>query len=120
MHRKERNKGVITVLISLLLVGVLSIGTLVIEAGRFQAAKTQLAEANISASTSMIAAYNPDLYGRYGLLAIDTERFTPERAVDYLNFNADQVVGYRGNRLSRLYVVDSVELMGLYNLTYTL
>ena len=118
MHRKERNKGVITVLISLLLVGVLSIGTLVIEAGRFQAAKTQLAEANISASTSMIAAYNPDLYGRYGLLAIDTERFTPERAVDYLNFNADQVVGYRGNRLSRLYVVDSVELMGLYNLTY--
>ena len=114
----RKTRGVITVLISLMLVGVLSIGTLVIEAGRFQAAKTQLAEANISASTSMIAAYDPDLYARYGLLAIDTEKFTPERAADYLNFNADQASGYRGNRLSRMYAVDSIELTGLYNLTY--
>ena len=105
-------------LISLLLVGVLSIGTLTIEAGRYQAAKTQLAESNISTSNSMIAAYDSELYARYGLLAIDTERFTEERAVDYLTFNADQAVGYRGNRISRLYAVDSVELTGLYNLTY--
>lgn len=118
MRGRKGTRGVITVLVSLMLVGVLSIGTLVIESGRYQAAKTQLAEANISASTSMIAAYDADLYERYGLLAIDTERFTPQRATDYLNFNADQAVGYRGNRLSRLYVVDSVELTGLYNLTY--
>lgn len=118
MKRRDRNRGVITVLISLLLVGVLSIGTLSIEAGRYQAAKTQLAESNISAATSMIAAYDADLYARYGLLAIDTERFTPERATDYLTFNADQAAGYRGNRLSRFYVIDSVELTGLYNLTY--
>lgn len=114
----KKTKGVITVLVSLLLVGVLSIGTLTIEAGRYQAAKTQLAEASISASTSMIAAYDADLHGRFGLLAIDTERFTTERAVDYLNFNADQAVGYRGNRLARMYVMNSVELTGLYNLTY--
>lgn len=118
MCKGKKNHGVITILISLLLVGVLSVGTLCIEAGRYQAAKTQLAESNISASTSMIAAYDADLYARYGLLAIDTERFTPERAIDYLNFNADQATGYRGNRLSRLYVVDSVEITGLYNLTY--
>lgn len=118
MYRRNNNRGVITVLISLLLVGVLSIGTLVIEAGRFQAAKTQMAEANISAATSMIAAYDPDLYGRYGLLVIDTKRFKSERAADYLNFNADQAAGYRGNRLARMYVVDSVEMTGLYNLTY--
>lgn len=118
MHRKHNSKGVITVLISLLLVGVLSIGTLVIEAGRFQAAKTQLSEANTSAATSMIAAYDSELYGRYGLLAIDSEKFTPARAADYLNFNSDQASGYRGNRLTRMYVVDSVELTGLYNLTY--
>lgn len=113
-----KTKGVITVLISLLLVGVLSVGTLSIEAGRYQAAKTQLAESNISASSSMIAAYNPDLYARYGLLAIDNERFTAARATDYLRFNADQASGYKGNQLSRLYVVNSVELKGLYNLTY--
>lgn len=118
MKRRHSNRGVITVLISLLLVGVLSVGTLAIEAGRYQAAKTQLAESNISASTSMIAAYDADLYARYGLLAIDTKRFTTERATDYLTFNADQAIGYRGNRLSRLYAVDSVELTGLYNLTY--
>ncbi len=118
MKRIQQERGVITVLISLLLVGILSVGTLAIEAGRYQAAKTQLAESNISASTSMIAAYNPDLYARYGLLAIDNERFAPERAIDYLNFNADQAFGYQGNRVSRSYVVDSVELMGLYNLTY--
>lgn len=118
MKKRQHNRGVITVLISLLLVGVLSIGTLAIEAGRYQAAKTQLQESNISAATSMIAAYDADLYARYGLLAIDTERFTPERATDYLNFNADQAIGYRGNRLSRMYAVDSVELTGLYNLTY--
>ncbi len=118
MRHSKGTRGVITILVSLMLVGVLSLGTLVIEAGRYQAAKTQLAEANISASTSMIAAYDPELYGRYGLLAIDTERFTSDRALDYLVFNADQAVGYKGNRLSTMYVVDSVELTGLYNLTY--
>lgn len=118
MKTKKRNRGVITVMVSLLLVGILSMGTLTIEAGRMQAAKTQLAEANISASTSMIASYDSDLYGRFGLLAIDTDRFTTERATDYLTFNADQAAGYRGNRLSRLYVLESVEMEGMYNLTY--
>lgn len=118
MYKRNNRKGVITVLVSLLLVGVLSVGTVVLEAGRLQAAKTQLAEANISAATSMIAAYDADLYERYGLLAIDTERFTEERAMDYVTFNADQATGYQGNRLSRMYTVDSVELTGMYNLTY--
>lgn len=116
--KRRRNHGVITVLVSLLLVGVLSVGTLSIEAGRYQAAKTQLAESNISATNSMIAAYNADLYARYGLLAIDKELFTTERAMDYLYFNADQAQGYSGNRLSTLYAVDSVELNGFFNLTY--
>ncbi len=118
MKNKKGIRGVITVLVSLMLVGVLSVGTLVIEAGRYQAAKTQLSDASISAATSMIAAYDADLYERYGLLAIDTERFTEERAEDYLMFNADQAFGYKGNRVSRLYTVDSMELTGLYNLTY--
>ncbi len=118
MHKRNNRKGVITVLVSLLLVGVLSVGTVVLEAGRLHAAKTQLSEASISAATSMIAAYDADLYERYGLLAIETERFTTERAIDYVNFNADQATGYTGNRLSRLYSVNSVEMTGMYNLTY--
>lgn len=118
MRRTINSNGVITVLVSLLLVGILSLGTVVLEAGRFQAAKTQLAEASASASTSMIAAYDSDLYARYGLLAIDTERFTSERCMDYLNFNSDLSVGYKGNRVSRMYTIESVELEGMYNLTY--
>ena len=118
MKKSKNSNGVITVLVSLLLVGILSLGTVVLEAGRFQAAKTQLAEANASAATSMIAAYDSDLYARYGLLAIDTERFTSERCMEYLNFNSDLSIGYKGNRVSRMYTIESVELEGMYNLTY--
>lgn len=115
----KKTKGVITVLVSLMLVGVLSVGTLVLEAGRFQAAKTQLTEANTSAATSMIASYNGDLYDRFGLLAIDKKRFTSQRAIDYLNYNSDTAQGYTGNKMSRLYSLDSVQLYGMYNLTDT-
>lgn len=114
---KKRN-GVITVFVSLMLVSVLSLGTLVIEAGRFQAAKNQLADATISASTSMIAAYDPELYDRYGLLAIDSARFNEARAKEYLEYNADLSPGFLGNKVSRLYSVADIELQGLYNLTY--
>ncbi len=115
----KNTKGVITVLVSLMLVGALSVGTLVLEAGRYQSAKTQLTEANTSAASSMLAAYNGDLYDRYGLLAIDKKRFTSQRAADYLIYNSDAASGYYGNKISRLYSLDSVELIGMYNLTYT-
>ena len=120
MMRKNKagEHGVITVLISLLLVGILSVGTLVIEAGRFQAAKTQLNEANASAGTSMLAAYDATLYDRFGLLAIDTETFSLGRYQDYLEFNSDRSAGYKGNNLSTLYLLDGLELEGIYNLTY--
>ena len=69
MHRRLKlEQGVITVLVSSLLTGFLSLGTISLEAGRYQVAKTQLSEASISASTSMIAAYDAVLYERYGLV----------------------------------------------------
>lgn len=114
----KRERGVVTVLVSLMLAGILSLGTLVLEAGRFQAAKTQLAEANISAGTSMIASYNAELYSRYGLLAIDNEAVNIGRYRNYLEFNSDLAAGYKGNNLATLYAIDSVEMEGLYNLTY--
>ena len=64
MFFRKNSHGVITVFISLMLVSVLSLGTLVVEVARYQSAKTQLAEANISASTSMVANYDVDLYKR--------------------------------------------------------
>lgn len=118
MRLKKSVSGVITVFISLMLACILSLGTMVLEAGRFQAAKTQLAEANISASTSMVAAYDSALYNRYGLLAIDDKLSTPSRCREYLDFNSDLSAAYRGNNFTRMYNIQSVEMTGLYNLTY--
>lgn len=115
---KNSVKGVITVFVSLMLVAVLSLGTLVLEAGRLQTARTQFAEATASASTSMIADYDASLYERYGILTIDTESFTEARCMDYLNFNSDVGAGYEGNNITKLYNIKSVEMTGLYNLTY--
>ena len=114
---KQKN-GIITAFVSLMLTSVLSLGTLVLEAGRYQAGKTQLAIATNSAATSMIASFDSDLYERYGLLAIDTERFTEERCRDYLEFNSDLGSGYKGNHLTRMYAIEGIEMTGLYNLTY--
>lgn len=118
IRSKRKNHGVITVLVSLMLAGILSLGTLVLEAGRLQAARTQLNEANASAGTSMIAAYDSSLYNRYGLLAIDTEVATEGRYINYLEFNSDLSAGYKGNSISTFYVIDSAEVKGIYNLTY--
>lgn len=115
---KKSNGGVITVLVSLMLTGILSLGTMVIEAGRLQGAKTQLDDANLSAGTSMIAAYNSVLYERYGLLAIDKNMFSVERFREYLDYNSDRAAGHNGNNISTFYTVDSVEIEGFYNLTY--
>lgn len=119
MNEKTKNsRGVITVMISLMLTGILSLGTMVIEAGRLQAARTQLDDANLSAGTSMIAAYNAVLYERFGLLAIDNDRFSLERFRDYLEFNSERDGVYGGNNISTFYTVKTAELEGLYNLTY--
>ena len=118
MKKKRSAKGVITVLVSLMLVGILSVTTLVLEGGRFQAAKTQLSAANISASTSVIAGFNSDLYGKYGLLGFDMDDVKLDRVQDYVSYNSDMVAGSNDNKLGKLYTVTSVEVQGLYNLTY--
>ncbi len=115
---KKREHGVITILVSLMLTGILSLGTMVMEAGRLQSAKTQLNDANTSAGTSIIAAYDSYLYERYGLLAIDTDVATEGRYLDYLEFNSDLSVNYNGNNISTLYTIDSAKMEGMYNLTY--
>lgn len=119
MRKKyKRQHGVITVMISMMLVGIMSLGTLVIESGRLQAARTQLDDANLSAGTSMIASYNSTVYERYGLLVIDNENFNLAKYRTYLDFNSDRAVGYMGNNISTMYTVGGAEIEGMYNLTY--
>ncbi len=116
--KKQGQSGVITILVSLMLTGVLSVGTLVIEVGRYQAAKTQFYEAGNSAGNSMIAAYNKDLYNRFGLLSIDEKVSNPASFKDYLEYNSDRSSALDVNNISTLYTIDTVEMSGMYNLTY--
>lgn len=118
MRFRKNSYGVITVFISLMLVSILSLGTLVIEIARYQTAKTQLSEANISASTSMIAGYDTDLYKRYGLLAGKSSDISVEKANDYLNYNSDLAPTDFGSKLTRQYSINDIEVKGMYNLTY--
>lgn len=118
MFFRKNSHGVITVFISLMLVSVLSLGTLVVEVARYQSAKTQLAEANISVSTSMVANYDVDLYKRYGLLAVKSSDIDEAKAMDYLNYNSDLASNAFGNNISRQYSISSIDVKGMYNLTY--
>ncbi len=114
----KKSSGVITVLVAFLLTGILSLGTMVLEAGRLQVARTQLTDANLSAATSMIASYDQILYDRYGLLAIDDEKFTVDRCRDYLDFNSDSAAGYAASNLGRIYDIIGTDVKSMYNLTY--
>ena len=111
-------KGAISIFVALMMAGILSLGTFVLEAGRLQAARTQLSEATISASSSMLSSYNIDLHDRYGILAIDSQRSNDISCRNYLDFNSDLAAGYFGNNVTRLYKIEDVSMTGVYNLTY--
>lgn len=70
---KNNSSGVITVFLTLLLIPLLAFGTLIMEAGRYVSAKEVLAEAQVTASMSILANYNVYLHERFGLLAVDPE-----------------------------------------------
>ncbi len=115
---KKKTNGVITVFISFMLVGIIGLSSLVLEGGRLQAAKTQLDEANGSAGYSMIAAYDSQLFERFGILAIDEDISNVGRYRSYLDFNSDLSGAYKGNNISTLYTIRSAEMQTMYNLTY--
>ena len=115
---KRKEKGVITVFVSTLLISVLSFGTLFIEAGRLHSAKAQLAEVNISSAESVLSNYDLNLYQRYGILAYNLDNDTKTRFQDYIYFDSDLDANYLGNNATCLYNIKNAELTGFYNLTY--
>ena len=119
MNRRIRSaKGAISIFVALMMAGILSLGTFVLEAGRLQTARTQLSEATISASQSMLSSYNTELHTKYGLLAIDTSRATSASCRDYLDYNSDLASDMWGNNISRMYTIEDATMSGVYNLTY--
>lgn len=124
MNKGLRNaSGVITVMVSLLLIPLLSFGTLIMEAGRYVSAKQLLADAQITASMSILANYNTYLYERFGILAIDpdaTQEQTKSSFVANLKYNSDNVDDISSS--SKLYNLNSdVTFETIYNLSdYTI
>lgn len=116
-HCCKSEKGIITIFVTVMMFSVLSLGTLVLELGRLAAAKMQLSDATVSAATSMVAGYNINLYGRFGVLSMDTRKATEARCRDYLEFNSDLNPTYYGSGTTRLYALENVEMKGIYNLT---
>ena len=119
MNRRIRSaKGAISIYVALMMAGILSLGTFVLEAGRLQTARTQLSEATISASQSMLSSYNTELHTKYGLLAIDTSRATLESCRDYLDYNSDLASDMWGNNISRMYTLEDETMSGVSYMTY--
>lgn len=110
-------KGAISILLSIVLLTTFSLGSLVMEAGRYQSAKAQLDEANLSAAISMLTKFNTELSESYGIFAFSEEDIKESEYYDYLNFNSDLDKDYYGNSISRLYGTPSAEIDAMYNLT---
>lgn len=114
---KKSVKGAISILLSIVLLTTFSLGSLVMESGRYQSAKAQLDEANLSAALSMLTNFNTELSEAYGIFAFSEEDIKESEYYDYLNFNSDLDSEYYGNSISRLYGTPSAEIDAMYNLT---
>ena len=77
--KENGSSGVITVFLSLILIPLLAFGTLIMEAGRYISANTLLAEAQVTASMSLLANYNRYIEERFGILAIDSQSTQAEQ-----------------------------------------
>ena len=70
---KKSIKGAISILLSMVLLTTFSLGSLVMESGRYQSAKAQLDEANLSAALSMLTKFNTELSESYGIFAFSED-----------------------------------------------
>lgn len=84
----KKQNGVITVMISLILVGIMSTSSLLMEIARYRSNQAILAEVTDSASFSMLSNYDKDLLKRFGLLAVSNKVDT-NQYIDYLKANTN-------------------------------
>ncbi len=113
-NNQNKSSGIITVMVSLLLIPLLSFGTLIMEMGRFVSARQTLADAQITASMSVLANFNTYLFDRFGILAIDPDGTQAETYSSMLRYNSDA----EGGNTSKLYNLDSnIKYESIYNLS---
>lgn len=112
MRLFHRQHGVITILLTIILVPVLTANSVLVEMIRYRSASQLLDMVANNAILSAMADYNEDLYKYFGLLAMDGDHESDVRYWVGENINGS------GNSFSR--VVDpstlSVQTTGLYSL----
>jgi hypothetical protein len=121
--RNVRSHGVISIFLSVILVGVISLEMLLLETGRFIVGKTQLNEASLSAMLSLLADFQTQLHDLYGVMGMNplddtyslksTDALTAEYK-QLLLYNSDSPAqaeklateGFAINNISKLYSVE--------------
>lgn len=107
-NKKERSielkKGAITVFTILITTSILTIGGVMIDLGRIILAEYAVASMSETATRSMMANYDADLVGDYGLFAIEDSKDNKEAFTKYLkrNLNADDNNNATGKSFSLL------------------
>lgn len=115
MNFMQKNKGVITVMLTILLMPMLACGSLLIELARYKSLQNLYSEIADNAILSAMAGYNTELYEKYALLAMDGDQsdVITHYVTENLNMGTDD--------FSKL-VTDSglsVTANGLYSLANT-
>ena len=84
---KKRVEGVISLMLTIVLLPVLSVTGVVVEANRYQSAQALLSEVMGSAAYSTLASYDPYLLSRFGLLATNQQVDVKDTYQSYLDSN---------------------------------
>ena len=84
----KKQNGVITIMISLILVAIMSSSSLLMEIAKYRNHQALLEEIVDSASFSMLSNYDSDLLKRFGLLAM-SDKVTKDEYLKYLKTNVN-------------------------------
>lgn len=112
----KKQNGVVTIMISLVLVAIMSSSSLLMEIARYRSQQAILEEITDSASFSMLSEYDKDLWKRFGLLAISDE-IDQDEFVRYLRVNSNAALDNPGSIETMFQVLgDESSLEGIYAL----
>ncbi len=112
----KKQNGVITIMISLILVAIMSSSSLLMEIARYRNHQALLEEIVDSASFSMLSNYDSDLLKRFGLLAM-SDKVTKDEYLKYLKTNVNGDIE-DPNAVEQMFDIleDDTSLEGIYAL----
>lgn len=89
MEFMQRNRGVITVMLTILLVPMLAFGSTLVEMARYKSYTNLYGEIGELAALSSLANFNEKLYSDYGLLGMSEDQGSSVAACVQSNLNTD-------------------------------